>query len=331
MSRPPASGPLSGSSPSRRAAPAPNPGRGIALKVASTFLFTLMLVCVKAVADRVPPGQIVFARSFFALVPIIAMLAWQGQFAVALRTKRPWVHASRGLVGVLSMGLNFAALGYLPLPEAMAIGYAAPLMIVVLAALLLGERVRLFRWTAVAVGFVGVVVILWPRFTILRSGGIGDAAMLGAALALASAFFSAFAAIYVRKLTRTESTGAIVFYFSLNASLLALAVSLPFGWVAPDLSTAGLLVLMGLLGGVGQIMMTTAYRDADAGTIASFEYVSMLWGVAFGYLLFREVPTGSVLSGGAIVVAAGIFIIFRERRLGLERARQRGAMSPPPG
>jgi drug/metabolite transporter (DMT)-like permease len=308
-----------------------NPGRGIALKIASTFVFTLMLVCVKAVADRIPPGEIVFCRSFFALIPIVVMLVWQGHLPEALRTKRPWTHFSRGLVGLFSMTFNFMSLALLPLPEAMTIGYASPLIIVVLAALLLHERVRLFRWSAVAIGFVGIVIILWPRFTVLSGGTIGDAALLGAMLALASALFSAFAAIFIRSMTHTESTGTIVFYFALSSSILSLAVSLPFGWAAPSGWDAAILVLMGLLGGVGQILMTSAYRHADAGTIASFDYVSMLWGLAFGFLLFREVPTSSVIFGGAIVVAAGIFIIFRERRLGLERARQRRAMGPPPG
>lgn len=307
-----------------------NPGRGIALKVGSTFVFTLMLVCVKLVADRIPPGEIVFARSFFALVPIVAMLVWQRQLPQALITHRPWVHVSRGAVGLLSMALNFSALAFLPLPEAMTIGYAAPLLIVALAALILRERVRLFRWTAVAIGFGGIVIILWPRLTLLSGGIAHDVALLGAMLAFCSAISSAFAAIFIRSMTQTESTGTIVFYFALSSSLLSLA-SAPFGWVKPDLTEALLLVAMGLLGGVGQIMMTSAYRNAAAGTIAPFEYVSILWGVSFGYVIFGEVPTWSVLVGGAIVVAAGIFIIHRERRLGLERAPQRGAMSPPPG
>lgn len=306
-----------------------NPGRGIALKVASTFVFTLMLVCVKALADRIPPGEIVFARSFFALVPILVVLVWQGQLAQALKTNRPWAHASRGAVGLMSMAFNFSALGFLPLPEAMAIGYAAPLLIVVLAALILKERVRRFRWTAVTVGFLGIVIILWPRFTLLSGGVVQDVALLGAMLALSSAVCSAFAAIFIRSMTQTESTGSIVIYFALSSSLLSL-LSLPFGWIVPNAEEAVLLIAMGLLGGVGQILMTSAYKNADAGTIASFEYLSMLWGVSFGYLLFGEAPSSSVIVGGAIVVAAGIFIIFRERRLGLERARQRSAMGPPP-
>jgi drug/metabolite transporter (DMT)-like permease len=306
-----------------------NPGRGIALKIASTFVFTLMLVCVKAVAGRIPPGEIVFSRSFFALIPIVAMLMWQGELAGSLRTGRPWLHVSRGAVGLLSMALNFVALAYLPLPEAMMIGYAAPLMIVALAAIVLGETVRVYRWSAVAIGFVGIVIILWPRFTLLGSGALNDSALVGSLLALCSAFCSAFAAVFIRSMTRTEKTGTIVLYFALSSSIFALA-SIPFGWALPSPGDAALLIATGLLGGVGQILMTSAYRSADAATIASFEYVSMLWGVGFGYLLFREVPTASVLVGGVIVIAAGIFIIFRERRIGLQRKRQRKAAAAGP-
>ncbi len=307
-----------------------NPSRGIALKIASTFAFTLMLVCVKALSGRIPPGEIVFARAFFALLPIAAMLAWQGQAIGALKTARPWMHVMRGGVGLLAMALGFISLGFLPLPEKMAIGYAAPLIVVALAALVLHETVRVYRWTAVAIGFVGILVILWPRFTVFVGGDAQGDAFLGAVLALVGAFFAATAAIFVRAMTRTESTASIVLYFSLIGTVLSAAVSLPLGWVVPSPGDAVLLVAVGLFGGIGQILMTTAFRYADAATIASFDYVSMLWGVAFGFLLFGDVPTGSVLFGGAIVVAAGIFIIWRERRLGLQRKRQRKAVPTGP-
>ena len=304
-----------------------NPALGIGLKVASTLFFTMMLVCVKLVAGRVPPGEIVFFRSFFALLPIVAMLGWQREIVVALRTGRPWLHVSRGAVGVSSMALGFIAVGMIPLPEAMTISYAAPLIIVVLAALVLGETVRLFRWSAVAVGFVGILVIFWPNLTLLRTGALTHVALVGSIVALAAAFLSAFASVFVRRMTQSETVGSIVFYFAVTATLLSLA-TVPFGWVVPDAPTAALLVLTGLLGGVGQILMTNAYRYAGAATIAPFEYVSMLWGLAFGWLIFSEVPGTSVIAGGAIVIGAGIFIIFREHRLGLERARQRRAMTP---
>jgi drug/metabolite transporter (DMT)-like permease len=307
--------------------PATSSGRGIALKIVSTFAFTLMSVCVKLVADRIPPGEIVFARSFFALIPVVAMLVWQGQLLSALKTKHPGRHATRGAIGICSMAFGFTALGFLPLPEAMVIGYAAPLMVVALSAMMLGEVVRIYRWTATGVGFVGILIILWPRLTFFEGAGFERAALIGTGLALLGAISSAFAAIFIRSMTRVESTGAIVIYFAISGTLFSL-LSLPFGWTVPDTHDALLLVATGLLGGMGQILMTSAYRHAGAATIASFEYVSMIWGLTFGYLVFGEVPTAAIIVGGAIVIAAGIFIIFRERQLGLERPR---APMPPSG
>ena len=302
-----------------------NPGRGIALKIVSTFVFTLMSVCVKLVADRVPAGEIVFARSLFALIPVSGMLLWQGELLRALKTDRPWLHASRGAIGISSMAFSFMALGYLPLPEAMMIGYAAPLMVVALSAIILAEVVRIYRWSATGVGFLGIVIILSPNLTFFTGGAGGQhGSLLGALFALGGAFCSAFAAITIRSMTRTESTGSIVIYFAISGTLISLA-SVAFGWIVPNMHDAFLLVAIGLLGGTGQILMTSAYREADAATVASFEYVSMLWGVTFSYFIFGEAPGVNVIVGGAIVIAAGIFIIFRERAIGLERKRERGA------
>jgi drug/metabolite transporter (DMT)-like permease len=289
-----------------------------------------MQVGVKLLSERVPVGEIVFARSFFALVPVFGMLIFQGQLIQALRTSSVALHAGRGVIGISAMGLGFMALSYLPLPETMMIGYAAPLMIVALSAIILREPVRIYRWSATVAGFLGILVILWPRLSLIAGGAeLGSGQLLGALLALAGAFCAAFAGIFVRSMTRTESTGTIVVYFSLTGSVLAL-LTLPLGWVMPTPAEAALLLGIGLFGGVGQILMTSAFRHAAAATVASFEYVSMLWGISFGFLVFGEVPTASVVLGGGIVIAASIFIIFRERQLGIQRARERKAARPTP-
>jgi len=309
--------------------PPGRPGAAIALKVGSTLVFTLMLVLVKLASERLPPGEIVFARSAFAVLPIVLMLLWQRELSTALVTRNFPGHLGRALIGVVSMTLWFAALGLLPLAEALAISYASPLILVVFAALLLKETVRVYRWTAVAIGLAGILVILWPRLALARSGAVSSAKVLGAALALASAVSMALAAVTVRRLVLTESTGSIVLYFSLIASACAL-LSAPFGWLVPTPFEAMLLVGAGLLGGVGQIMITTAYRHGDASVIAPFEYASLVWALAFEFLIFGGVPAPTVILGGLIVVGAGLIIIYRERRLGIERRRQRSA-SPPPG
>jgi len=156
---------------------------------------------------------------------------------------------------------------------------------------------------------------------------LGYREALGAMFALGGAVFAALAQVFIRKLVQTEKTAAIVFYFSLTATVLSLA-TLPFGWVMPTPTEAALLILAGLLGGVGQVLLTSSYREADASLIAPFEYTSMLLAIGIGYAVFDEVPTLTMLAGAALVVTAGLLIIWRERKLGIERARQRRAMTP---
>lgn len=304
-----------------------NPLRGIGLKILSVTVFTFMAICIKAAAEDVPAGQAVFFRSTFAIPVIVAWLAWTRNLRHGLDTNNPMGHLWRGLVGTTSMGLGFTALGLLPLPEATALGYAAPLLTVVFAAMFLGEQVRAFRLTAVLIGLVGVGIVLAPRLTVLDVDTASRLETIGAMAALLGAVFAALAQVFVRKLVHGEQTAAIVFYFSLTAAILSLA-TLPFGWVAPTPREAGLLIGAGLLGGVGQILLTESYRHAETSVIAPFEYVSMVLSLGFGYLLFDELPTIAMLAGAALIVVAGLFIIWREHKLGLERAKARKVITP---
>ncbi len=302
------------------------PLRGIACKILSVTCFTIMAACVKATAEHVPPGQNVFFRSFFAIPVILLWLVMRGDIRTGLSTVNPMGHVWRGLAGTTAMALGFAALGLLPLPEATTLGYAAPLLVVVFAAMFLGEQVRAFRLCAVAIGLVGVVIVLWPRLT-LGTDGPATARTLGAVIALGAAVFAALAQVFIRKLVHSEQTTAIVFYFSVTGAALAL-LTLPFGWVVPAPREAMLLVATGLIGGVGQILLTESYRHAEAGVIAPFEYTSMLLAILLGYAVFGEIPTTTTIAGATLIVAAGLIILWRERRLGLQRARSRGAITP---
>jgi drug/metabolite transporter (DMT)-like permease len=301
------------------------PLRGILLKVASVIVFIAMASAIKYVAERIPPGEVVFFRSLFAIPVILTWLWLRQELAQGVGTANPMGHVWRGVVGTTAMGLGFAGLAFLPLPEVTAIGYAAPLLTVIFAAMFLGEVVRGFRIAAVTLGLVGVLIVLSPRVTV--TGGASHAEALGAMLVLTGAVFAALAQIFVRKLVATERTATIVFWFSVTATVLSLA-TLPFGWVLPSPTDAAFLVAAGLLGGIGQILLTSSYREADASVVAPFEYVSILFALAIGYFVFDEVPTLTMLLGATLVVIAGILIIWRERRLGLERARQRKAMTP---
>ncbi|OZA07618.1 MAG: EamA family transporter [Rhodobacterales bacterium 17-64-5] len=280
--------------------PFSRPLRGIVLKLASVLVFIVMQSLIKA-AD-VPAGEAVFFRSAFAVPVIVVWLTWQGQLATGFRAKQPLGHIWRGLMGTIAMGLGFAGLAYLPLPEVTAIGYASPLMVVILAAMFLGEEVRLFRIASVALGLVGVLIVLSPRLSVGATAGSREA--FGAMVVLGGAMFAALAQVFVRKLVLIESTTAIVFYFSMTSTVLSL-VTIPFGWVWPTVYQAALLVGCGILGGIGQILLTSSYREADASLVAPFDYASMIFSLGIGLFVFGEVPTLTMLSGAALVMVAG--------------------------
>ncbi len=302
------------------------PLHGIALKLGSVLVFIVMAALIKITAQHVPPGQIVFFRSFFAIPVIVVWLALRRELRTGFIAHNPLSHFWRGLMGTSAMGLGFAGLAYLPLPEVTAIGYASPLLVVVFAAMFLGEKVHLFRIASVALGLAGVMVVLSPRLSVSADLGSHREAF-GAMLVLTGAFCTALAQVFVRKLVNTEKTAAIVFYFSVTSTLLALT-TLPFGWVIPTLTETLILIGVGLLGGIGQTLLTSSYREADASLIAPFDYASMLFALLIGYFAFDEVPTGTMLAGAGLVIVAGILIIWRERKLGLERTKGRKAMTP---
>lgn len=303
------------------------PLTGIALKVMSVAIFVAMQSFIKASGD-VPAGQIVFFRSFFAIFPLLVVMGWSGDLKTAWRTDRPLSHVARGTVGTIAMALGFFALTRLPLPEAITLNYAQPLLVVVFSALFLGERVRMYRWSAVAVGLVGVIIVSWPKLSVFSGGaGMGERELVGVLAAFAAAAASAVAMLLIRNLVTTEKSATIVLWFSVSASVIAL-LSLPFGWNWLTPAQATFLVLAGFCGGVAQILMTEAYRYAEASTVAPFEYSSLILGLLIGYLAFNDIPTPHMIIGGLIVVGSGIFIVWRERQLGLQRDRAR-KVAPP--
>jgi drug/metabolite transporter (DMT)-like permease len=305
--------------------------KAVLLKLASAFLFALMSALVRYVSDVTPLGQVVFFRSFFAIVPVVVIYAWRRELAAALRTSRPFGHLGRGMISVAGMFFNFAALARLPIVDVTTITFASPLITVALSALILKERVRIYRWSAVAVGFVGVIVMLWPHLDVGRyTSAVMSAATLGAIFALVSAFTNAGSVIQTRRLTDTETTSSIVLYFSLFCTIGGL-LTLPFGWIVPTLPQLAALVGLGMIGGLSHILLTESYRYAPASLVAPLDYTALLWAFLIGYWAFGEVPTITVFIGAAIVAGAGLFVIWRERQLGLERARARAAAGPPTG
>jgi len=192
----------------------------------------------------------------------------------------------------------------------------------VLAALILNERVRIYRWSAVIIGFVGVLVVLSPHLSgdELKAAIGGAASLMGVSYAICGSLTNAGTAIQTRRLAQSESTSSIVFYFSLSCTLAGLA-TLPFGWVTPSGSELIVLISIGVLGGTGHIFLTESYRYASASLVAPFDYTSMIWALVLGYAMFGETPTSEIVLGSAIIAAAGLFVIWRERQLATMRRR----------
>jgi drug/metabolite transporter (DMT)-like permease len=287
-----------------------------------------MAALVRSLGAEIPVGQVVFFRAAFAIVPVVVIYALRNELKAAAHTKRLSGHVGRGMIGLIGMFCNFASLARLPLAEATAISFAGPLITVALAAIMLKERVRIYRWSAVCVGFLGVLVMLAPHFDVGRLAGSTSAQTLGAMLALTGAACNAGAVIQTRRLTDTETTSSIVFYFSLICAVGGL-LTLPFGWAMPTTWQFGALIAVGVIGGLAHLILTESYRYAPASVVAPFDYTTILFAFLLGYFMFGEVPTAIVVVGAAIVVVAGLFVLWRERQLGLKRARD--AEGPPSG
>ena len=246
-------------------------------------------------------------------------------------TRRPLGHLGRGVQGICAMFVNFAALARLPLMDATAISFASPLITVALAALILKERVRRYRWSAVALGFVGVIVMMWPYLDMWSTFYVGSAARtVGAICALVGAFLNAGTVIQTRRLTASETTSSIVFYFSLICALAGLA-TLPFGWLPVTVSEFIMLVMIGVIGGLSHLLLTESYRHAPASVVAPFDYTAMLWAFMLGYFVFGELPSIFVYVGAVIVVASGLFVLWREQQLGAAQIKASAIEGSPVG
>jgi len=299
-----------------------HPLKAIGLKLLSALLFAAMSALVRQLGDVAPVGQMVFFRSAFAILPVVVIYAIRGELSSAVRTSRPLGQLGRGMLSVCGMFTNFSALTRLPLADATAISFASPLITVALAALILKERVRIYRWSAVLIGFVGVIVMLIPHFDVRTYAGAGGTmAAVGSMFALTSAICNAGTVIQTRRLTQSETTSSIVLYFSLVCAIAG-ALTLPFAWHSPTGRELAALIALGILGGVAHIFLTESYRYAAASVVAPFDYTSMLWALVLGYWMFGELPDTTVYLGATIVAAAGLFVIWRERQLGLKRARE---------
>jgi drug/metabolite transporter (DMT)-like permease len=284
--------------------PTPSPEevrRGIVYMIVSVFIFALANAMAKWLVADYPITEVIFVRCLFALLPCSALVLTHGGVA-ALRTKRIKEHGLRACSQFAGMICIFTAFRMMPLADAVAIQFASPLFLTVLSIFLLGERVGIHRWSAVLVGFAGVLVMVRPGPGMFASGAI---------FALGNALISASVTVAMRRMSLTESSTTLVVYQGMFTLVLSLCL-LPFGWVTP--SWPGFLLMggVGILSGVGQFCWTQAFRFAPAAVAAPFSYMSMIWSLGLGFLLWGDVPTVALLSGGVVVAGSGLYILYRE-------------------
>jgi drug/metabolite transporter (DMT)-like permease len=285
--------------------------RAIALKLGQTLSFSLMYAMIK-LAGNVPIGQVVFYRGFFALLPLFIWTFFTVGPLEAIKTRRPAYHVVRAVLGTTSMFSSFLAVQLLPLVTVTAFNFVQPIFAVILAALFLSEKVGKYRWGAVIVGFLGVLLMIEPH------GGLTALLTLklskGVVYALVSSFLTAVVVVWIRQMSATERCEAIVFYFMTACAAMGAIVMLwdyaPIGWGA-----VFWLVLCGLVGGVGQLAMTYSYHYGEPSLLAPFDYAQMIWAMILGWFVFAEMPVAMVLLGAGVVIGSGLFIAWREHRL----------------
>lgn len=289
----------------------PEVGRGIVCIVVAVFLLSLCDAMAKWLGHAgYQAFQIVFFRYLFGLLPVMVFV-WRSGFG-SLRTRRPLVHALRAGLMFGALSTFFAGLRVLPLAEAVAITFTAPLFVTALSAPLLREPVGPRRWAAVLVGFVGTLVVLRPGTEAFRVESL---------LPLFSALCFALAMLMTRWMARSETNEAMLTYSTLGAGLACLPF-LGFVWRPVEADHLWLFLAIGILGGIGANFMISAYRHAPAAVIAPFDYTALLWTALLGWFLFQDRPDEMVWLGAAIIVAAGLYITRREASL---RSRARAA------
>lgn len=292
--------------------------KAVSYKLLSSLMFAFMGAQARYLGTSVPIGEMAFFRGLFAMIPILLFFGWRRELRGAMQTSRVSAHLVRGIFSVTGTFCVFGALARLPIADVTAISFLAPLITVLLAALILKEQVQVYRWSAVLIGFGGVILMLLPYMGMHAE--VTTPMLIGLGFALTNAFTAAGATIQIRRLTATEKSSSIVIFMTLIVMTASL-VTIPFGWVMPSRFELLLLVGIGISGGLGQMFFTDSNRYAPASFLAPFEYASMLWAFMIGFWVFNEAPTLYVVGGAIIVACSGTFVILRERYLGLQRLR----------
>ena len=276
--------------------------RGIVLMCLSTVAFSIMHALVRFVSEVLPPFQIAFFRNIFGLLFLLPLLM-RSRFAV-LRTQRIGLHALRGVINIGAMLMFFTALSISPLAKVTALSFTAPIFMAVLAVLVLGERFRLYRWMAILLGFIGMLIILRPGLVAIDTGAL---------LVTGAAALWAVAMILIKIMSRTESSLTIVAYMGIFLGVFSVLPAL-WVWEPFGLQTLGWLALVGLFGTLAQMSLSQSLKETDPTALMPFDFLKLIWTATIGAWFFAEIPDVYTLVGAAVIFSSGLFIALRERQ-----------------
>lgn len=287
-----------------------HPTLGIVTFVGNLILMVLLSAMVKTLSLKYPLSELLLLRFAFAML-FFWVILWSTGTIGSLATKRPWDHMFRSAAGIVSLSLLYFSISKIPIADATALVYSAPIFITVLSIFLLNEVIGLQRWVAVIAGFIGVLLIAQP-------GGTGW--NIGVAAAIGSAFTGALVAIWLRRLSSSEKSVTIGIYYNSSGTLVCLAWVLMVGGVMPQGGDVLILLVFGLLCGAQQWLLTVSFRYAEASLLAPFEYLTMIFAAIAGYYFWEEIPVLTTWLGAGVIAASGIYIFFRrhKRKRGLK-------------
>jgi len=266
----------------------------------SVCAFSLMDVIVKW-SDAYPVGQVLFFRGFCGLIPILSLIP-KDRYKDFYKTDRPTLHLKRCLSGLIAIVAIFIALRKLPLATVVSISFAAPIFTTIFSIFLLNEKVGLYRWLAVIVGFIGIIIISEPGFSSLNIYYIYP---------IIFCLGLSYVAIAIKQLSSSEPIWLIGFYFSFSIMITSL-FTISQGWIMPNLIDLVLLSLVGIFGGVANLLLTQAYKFADVSLVTPLKYLSLVFAIIFGYFIWNEIPSSKTLFGAGLVIISSLIIFRRE-------------------
>ena len=272
------------------------------------FLYMFMSVCAFSIMDVIvkwseayPVGQVLFFRGLCGLIPILSLIP-KDRYKDFYKTSRPTLHLKRCLSGLIAIVAIFIALRKLPLATVVSISFAAPIFTTIFSIFFLNEKVGLYRWLAVIVGFVGIVIISEPGFSSLNIYYIYP---------IIFCLGLSYVAIAIKQLSSSEPIWLIGFYFSFSIMITSL-FTIPQGWVMPNFTDLILLSLVGILGGIANLLLTQSYKFADVSLVTPLKYLALVFAIIFGYFIWNEIPTSKTLFGASLVIISSIIIFRRE-------------------